>query len=152
MYKVLFAVFITLFAFGATVAGQERTTINDAAAAKMLLGRHMLSLQWISWEYFGTATVTSTRGIYRITGQQRGRGESKGDYLRIDGVITSIDAREFKFSGKIEMRISHINNGEPCIRDGEFTFAITGKRRYWRMREMENPCDTATDYVDIYFR
>ena len=141
---------VLMLAFPATA--QERTKINDAAAAKMLLGRHMLSLQWISWEYFGTATVTSTRGIYWITGQQRGRGESKGDYLRIDGVITSIDAREFKFSGKIEMRISHINNGEPCIRDGEFTFAITGKRRYWRMREMENPCDTATDYVDIYFR
>jgi hypothetical protein len=135
-----------------SVSAQEHTKINDKSAAAMLLGRHMLSLQWISWDYFGTATITNSRGVYRITGEQKGRGESRGDYLRINGVITSIDAKEFKFNGRIEMRISHINNAEPCIRDGEFTFAVTGKRRYWRMQEMDNPCDTATDYVDIYFR
>jgi hypothetical protein len=50
------------------------------------------------------------------------------------------------------MQISHINNGEPCERTGEMTFAITGKRKYWRMQEMKSPCDVTTDYVDIYFR
>lgn len=50
------------------------------------------------------------------------------------------------------MQISHINGGEPCVREGEMTFAITRKRKYWRLQEMQNPCDTATDYVDIYFR
>ena len=134
------------------IAAQQQTAINDRSAAKMLLGRHMLSLQWISWDYFGAATVTNSKGVYRIKGEQKGRGESSGDRLRIDGIITSIDTREFTFSGKIEMRVSHINNGEPCVRDGEYTFAITGKRRYWRMQQMDNPCDTATDYVDIYFR
>jgi len=144
---LLFIIFLPLL-----IAAQRSTIINDAAASKMLLGRHMLSLQWISWDYFGTATVTNDRGVYRLKGEQKGRGRSSGDYLRIDGVITSIDAKEFGFSGKIDMRISHINNGEPCIRDGEYTFAITSKRKYWRMQQMDNPCDTATDYVDIYFR
>jgi hypothetical protein len=130
----------------------QRTEINDRAAAQMLLGRHMLSLQWISWDHFGTATVTNSGGVYRLKGVQRSRGQSKKDYLRIDGRVTSIDSKEFRFEGKIEMRVGHINNGEPCIRDGEFTFRITGRRRYWRLQEMENPCDTATDYVDIYLR
>ena len=131
---------------------QDRTEIHNPGAARMLLGRHMLSLQWISWDRFGTLIVTNDRGVYRLRGEQKGRGQSSGDYLRIEGLITSIDTKEFNFRGKVEMRISHINSGEPCVREGEFTFAITGKRRYWRMQEMDNPCDTATDYVDIYFR
>jgi len=144
--------FFVLTLLSLTIASQQRTDINDAAAAKMLLGRHMLSLQWISWDHFGTATISNSKGLYRIKGEQKGRGQSNGDYLRIDGFITSIDAKEFAFSGKIETRISHINDGDPCVRDGNYTFAITGKRKYWRMQEMDNPCDTATDYVDIYFR
>ena len=50
------------------------------------------------------------------------------------------------------MKISHINGGKPCAREGAMTFKITGKRRYWRLQEMNNPCDGVTDYVDIFFR
>jgi hypothetical protein len=67
-------------------------------------------------------------------------------------MIVSIDARQFVFEGTITTTISHINGGKPCVRQGDFTFKITGKRKYWRMQEMDNPCDEATDYVDIYFR
>jgi hypothetical protein len=38
------------------------------------------------------------------------------------------------------------------MRQGDFTFKVTGKRKYWRMQEMDNPCDEATDYVDIYYK
>ena len=116
----------------------------------MLLGRHKVSLQWISWDYFGIANVTNRKGIYYLKGEQKGRGNT--DFVKIDGVITSVDAKEFKFEGTVELQISHINGGQPCKRDGEMTFRITGKRKYWRMQEMDNPCDQATDYVDIYFR
>jgi hypothetical protein len=129
---------------------QQRTRINDTRAKAMLLGRHRLSLQWISWDYFGTATVTERRGVLFLKGEQKGRGSS--DLVRIDGRITSVDAKQFTFDGKVVMRISHINGGEPCEREGEMTFKITGKRKYWRMQEMDNPCDEATDYVDIYFK
>ncbi|HMQ04117.1 MAG TPA: hypothetical protein PKD26_09390 [Pyrinomonadaceae bacterium] len=129
---------------------QERTKVNSPAGARMLLGKRMLSLQWISWEHFGTATVTNTRGVYRIKGEQKGRGNS--DLLRIDGYISSIDAKEFTFQGTIITQISHINDGEPCTREGEFVFRITGNRKYWRLMQMDNPCDQATDYIDIYFR
>ena len=131
---------------------QSRTDVQDSAAERMLLGRHRFSLQWVSWDYFGVATVRKNRGMYTIAGEQRGRGMSKGNSVTIDGVITSIDAKEFSFHGKIVTVVTHINGGQPCERDGEFTFKITGKRRYWRLQQMDSPCDTATDYVDIYFR
>lgn len=145
---ILAALVILLPTFA--VSAQERTDIKNVAAARMLLGKHMLSLQWISWDYFGAATVTNRRGVYAIKGEQKGRGNT--DFVTIDGRVTSIDAKVFKFDGTIVMQISHINGGQPCTREGEMTFRITGKRKYWRLMEMDNPCDTATDYVDIYFR
>lgn len=149
MKKTLLILLFALACFASTFA-QQKTDINDANAARMLLGRHKLSLQWISWDYFGTATVTNRKGAYWIKGEQKGRGNT--DFVKIDGTITSIDAKEFKFSGKIVSQISHIFGGKPCMREGEITFKITGKRKYWRMMEMDNPCDGVTDYVDIYFR
>ena len=146
----LFAISIILCFFVFGVSAQQKTDIGNAAAARMLIGKHKLSLQWISWDYFGTATVTNRKGVYSIKGEQKGRGNT--DFVRIDGTITSIDAKEFKFNGKIVMQISHIFGGKPCTREGEMTFRITGKRKYWRMQEIDNPCDQAADYVDIYFR
>ena len=129
---------------------QGRTIINDQAAAKMLLGKHKLSLQWISWQHFGAATVTNEAAVYSIRGSQKSRDNR--DLLTLEGLIVSIDAKQFVFEGKIVTQISHINGGKPCTRHGDFTFKITGKRKYWRMQEMDNPCDQATDYVDIFFR
>ena len=128
----------------------QKTVVNDTKARAMLLGRHRLSLQWISWDYFGTATVTNRRGTFYLKGEQKQRRGT--DYLKIDGRITEINAKNFKFDGTIIMQISSINNGEPCRREGEMTFRITGNRRYWRLAEMTNPCDSATDYVDIFFK
>lgn len=142
--------FFVLLTFAVSLSAQSRTDVNNAAAAKMLLGRHKLSLQWISWDYFGSATVTNSRGVYKINGEQKGRGNA--DLLKIDGVIKSINAKEFVFDGKIITQVSHNNGGEPCTREGEFTFKITGKRKYWRLQQMDNPCDPVTDYVDVYFR
>lgn len=149
--KINIAFFLLLsIAFSISVNAQDKTIVNDAKAGKMLLGKHMLSLQWISWDYFGTANVTNKNGIFYLKGQQKSRKDS--DFVEVDGVITEINARNFKFDGKVTMQISHINGGEPCVREGEMTFAITGKRKYWRLQEMKSPCDITTDYVDIYFR
>ena len=127
-----------------------KVIVNDMAAKQMLVGAHRFSLQWISWDYFGKANVTEKNGSLLIKGEQRGRGSD--DYVTIDGVITRVDAKEFTFEGDIITRVSHINKGEPCKRSGEMTFRITGNRRYWRLQQMNNPCDEAADYVDIYFR
>lgn len=148
MKKILLVTILLILPLA--VFPQTRTAVADAAAAKRLLGKHMFSLQWISWDYFGTATVTNKRGVYALKGEQRGRGNT--DFVTIDGNISRIDTKEFTFSGTIVTQVSHINGGEPCIREGEFTFKITGTRKYWRLMQMDNPCDPVTDYVDIYFR
>jgi hypothetical protein len=143
-------ILICVLVFAVSTFSQAKTEINDTAAAKMLLGKHMLSLQWISWDDFGTAEVKDSLGAYGIKGWQKGKGND--DLLTIEGHIISIDAKQFVMEGTIVTKISHINGGQPCGRQGDFTFKITGKRKYWRLQEMDNPCDEATDYVDIYFR
>jgi hypothetical protein len=127
-----------------------KTKILNAPASKMLVGRHKISLQWISWDYFGVANVTNRRGIYYLKGEQKGRGTT--DLVTVDGVISSIDAKEFKFIGTIVTQVSHIFGGKPCTREGEMTLRITGKRKYWRLQQIDNPCEAVADYVDIYFR
>ena len=148
--KIIYASLIILAVFSSLVFAQEKTVVGDANAKKMLLGKHLLSLRWIGWDYFGTANITNKAGVLYLKGEQKERGGS--DFVKIDGTIMSIDKKEFKFDGTIVMQISYINGGKPCMRSGEMTFAITGKRKYWRMQEMTNPCDEAVDYVDIYFR
>lgn len=155
MRRLLFVVIVTLAALTATAAQKlekysPKVIVNDMAAKQMLVGAHRFSLQWISWDYFGKAIVTEKNGSLFIKGEQRGRGND--DYVTMDGVITRVDAKEFTFEGDIVTRVSHINKGEPCKRSGEMTFRITGNRRYWRLQQMDNPCDEAADYVDIFFR
>lgn len=132
------------------VIGQEKTDVNDRTSAKRLLGRHKISLQWISWDYFGTAVVTNSAGVYRLKGEQKGRRST--DFVSIDGVVKQIDSKQFTFDGKIITQVTHINGGKPCERNGEMTFRITGKRKYWRLQQIDNPCDEVADYIDIYFR
>ncbi len=62
--KRITAAIILFTAFGVLAFGQGKTDIDNAAAARTLIGRHKLSLQWISWDYFGVATVTNRRGVY----------------------------------------------------------------------------------------
>ncbi len=128
----------------------QKTIVNNAKAKTMLLGRHKLSLQWVSWDYFGAATVTNKGGVLTLKGEQKQRGGT--DFVKINGTITEINAKDFKFDGTISTQVSHINGGEPCERTGEMTFKITGTRKYWRLAEMNNPCEAVTDYVDIFFR
>jgi hypothetical protein len=150
MLRRLVICVVFVLAFAMCSLAQERTRVNDRAAAAMLLGRHKLSLQWISWDYFGTVDIANRGGVYNVKGRQKGRGN--GDLLTIEGNVVSIDAKQFIFEGTIVTTVSHINGGQPCTRQGDFTFKITGKRKYWRMQEIDNPCDEAADYVDIYFR
>jgi hypothetical protein len=147
MKKIIFAILLTLTMLGFSAFGQEQTVVNNAKSETILRGKHKLSLQWISWNYFGAANVTNNDGVYYLKGEQTQRDGT--DFVKVDGVITEIGAKEFKFNGTITMQVSHINNGE---RTGDMTFKITGKRKYWRLQEMDNPCEGVTDYVDIYFR
>jgi hypothetical protein len=129
---------------------QQREADVDKATLRLLLGSHPLSLQWISWDHPGMVSIIDDDGVLRVEGSQTARQD--GDYLKIEGVITEVKPREFSFVGQIVTRVSHINNGKSCTRSGNMRFRATGKRKYWRLRQMDNPCDGVTDYVDIYFR
>lgn len=152
MYMKIKTISIAFLVLLLSVAGfaQQRTVVNSQKAKTMLLGKHKFSLQWISWDYFGTATVTVSKGVYRLKGTQKSRKDA--DFVTIDGVITEINDKNFVFDGKVVTQVSHINNGEPCTREGEMTFRITGSRKYWRMQEIDNPCDQVADYVDLFFK
>lgn len=117
---------------------------------KNIEGTHMCSLQWISWKKFGSVILKrNSDGTLKCTGGQK--STTTDDYLKLDGDITVVNPLHLKFTGKIITCVSHINNGKPVVREGEFNFAVAGQRRYWRMREMNNPKDGCCDYVDIYF-
>ncbi len=147
--RILTFAFLTAV-LSVSILAQEKTQISDAKAAKLLLGSHKISLQWISWDYFGTANVINRDGTYYLKGEQKGRGTR--DFLKVEGVITSIDAKEFAFEGTVTTQVSHINGGQSCDRKGALSFRITAKRKYWRMQQIDNPCDGVADYVDIFFR
>lgn len=149
----------------ASFADTEKTIVHDKQAKQKLLGKHKLALQWISWDRLGTATVTEVDGQLRLKGEQLGTDGAEpstdtrpgapgniGDYLKLDGIITELGAKEFKFKGKIQMRVSSINAGKPCDRNGTYTFALKSHPTYWRMQEINNPCDSVVDYVDLFCR
>ena len=145
MMKVAMLVLSVLIT-GAAHAQQAPST--DAKARAALLGSHLLTLQWIGSDKLGSAKVTDEEGTLRLKGEQK-KGD---DFVTVDGTITSLDAKTFTFEGTITTRVSHIAKGQPCERKGKMTFAITGKRKYWRLQQMDNPCEGVTDYVDLYLR
>jgi hypothetical protein len=117
---------------------------------KNILGKHMCSLQWISWKDFGTVTISqgSDKIIYVKGGQE---SKTNSDYLKIDGTLTVLNPLHLQFTGEIITCVDHINKGKPVKRRGTYNFTVAGQRRYWRMQEITNPDDGCCDYVDIYF-
>jgi hypothetical protein len=128
------------------------TVVEDESARDMLLGEHKLTLQWIGWDRPGKVNVRDENGLLLLEGEQRSQQDT--DFLTIEGKVLEVKPREFRFSGTIVTQVTYINGGKPCTRTGEVTFRITGKRRYWRLKEMENPCEggNLVDYVDIFLR
>src|SRR5262245_35868522 len=93
-------------------APPAKSEVRDARAKARLLGKHRLSLQWISWDYFGTVAVTEVNGLIKLSGEQKSRSNS--DFVRIEGIVTTIDAGTFTFLGTITQRIGELNAGQPC--------------------------------------
>ena len=115
------------------------------------IGKHYISFQWVSMKYFGTAIITRTKetGTYNIIGSHYSKTNS--DYLKIQGTLKPLTEKHLVFDGFIDTKIKYINNGMNCHREGKFNFKVSGERQYWRLQEMSNPCDSVTDYIDIYF-
>ncbi|MBR5030548.1 MAG: hypothetical protein IKT03_05005 [Muribaculaceae bacterium] len=141
---------------------QEQKYDHLSALERKIVGKHMLSLQWISWESFGEVTIKKEAdGSISCRGEQLARKCRRGieqgnidndDYVKLNGVIDIIDAKHFLFIGEIREKVYHLNNGEEVVRKGTFNFEATGNRKFWRMQEMTHPTDECVDYIDIYFK
>lgn len=139
-----------LLATAATQAAPDispRTIVSDPAALARLRRNAGITLQWISWDYRGRVRVSEMGGRVHLSGSQRAR--SGAGRLELDGDVIEIGAGSFAFRGHIGITDTP-DPGRACMRDGDFEFRITGRRRYWRLQQMEQ-CDGLTDYVDIYF-
>jgi hypothetical protein len=112
-------------------------------------GTYPITLQWISWDKPGQASVTPLNdGWYNISGRQI---NNKKEYLKIEGKIKRVSEKELEFDGTVETFVQANNGGKPCIKKGLQHFTATGNRTYFRMQEMQN-CEggALVDYVDIY--
>ena len=123
------------------------TIVQDRTGFARLIGNDGISLQWIDWTVRGHLDAKMVGDTLVLKGSQHA-GTGRGR-LTLEGRVTRIDAAQFHFHGRIVIADTP-DVGRHCVRDGDFTFAITQKRQYWRLQEMER-CDGLTDYVDIYF-
>ncbi len=132
-----------LFAFVLAFANTSLAHTKDK-----LLGNHYFSLQWLSWDDYGTAIITEENNVLKINANQ----VYNGDYVAVNGDITIVNERHFKVNGAIVTKVHHINNGEACIKTGEFDFIAWGDRKYWRLQDPNRICDGTTNYIDVYFK
>jgi hypothetical protein len=139
-----------LLASAATQAAPDpspRTIVGDPAALARLRGNAGVTLQWISWDFRGRLRVSEAGGRVHLSGAQSARGGA--GRLELDGDVVEIGRSGFTFRGRIAITDTP-DPGRNCVREGSYEFRITGRRRYWRLQQMEQ-CDGLTDYVDIYF-
>lgn len=140
---------LILLLIAALAAAQDKTKVALPYLKTQLVGQHKFRLQWVDFNPTGLATVTDDNGVLRLAARQKNK---TGDWAELDGVIVSVSEREFVFRGKARHQVSHINSGKPCEREGTLTFAIKASRPWWRMQEMDSPCDGLTDYYDVFVK
>jgi hypothetical protein len=152
MFRAAAALLWPLLAYGAVAASSgppPPTKVENRAALERLLGNSGMTLQWISWTSAERGQVdASWKGkALLLKGEQRDKGGT--GRVSVGGHVTRIGKAEFILNGTILIEDSP-DVGRRCEKTGEWKFAITQNRKYWRLREFEW-CDQLTDYIDIYF-
>jgi hypothetical protein len=144
---------LAAIAFGAGALASSdapaTTRIEDRAAFERLIGNSGMSLQWISWtnKKRGKIDASYRNKLLHLKGEQRLTDGTGG--VSIDGAVSRVGKTEFILNGTIKIENTP-DIGRVCEKTGEWRFAITQNRKYWRLREFEW-CDELTDYIDIYF-
>ncbi len=130
----------------ATAAGTEqKTEIKSQAAYERLLHNSGISVQWLWTDERGKLNAVDDNDVVRLEGGHRNANGS----VTIKGRVLSISADRFTFRGTI-LIVDAPDKGRRCERTGDYEFRATGKRKYWRLQQME-ACGGLTDYVDIYY-
>ncbi|MFD4838439.1 hypothetical protein ACFWP0_13110 [Achromobacter sp. NPDC058515] len=127
------------------LAPVQKTDIKSQAAYERLLNNSGVSVQWLWSAQRGHLSAKDVNDVVRIDGTQ---ANFEGT-LKVNGEIVSIDSDRFLFRGTI-LILDAPDKGRRCERTGDFEFKATGKRKYWRLQQMES-CGRLTDYVDIYY-
>lgn len=159
IFSTFLMIFLILFGFNslfptnkAFAQTDSKTIVKSEKAKQMLIGKHKLQLQWLSFwnpKEMGSAEIIEKDGVIFIEGKQT----KADDFLEISGTILEINEKDFLFNGKITMRVNYNNEGKSCTREGKMLFRISGQRKFWRLKDMLNPCDnTTTDYIDVFFK
>ncbi|WP_241050356.1 hypothetical protein [Achromobacter xylosoxidans] len=130
----------------APAAGTEqKTEIKSQAAYERLLHNSGISVQWLWTDARGKLNAVDDNDVVRLEG---GHTNENGS-VTIKGQVLSISADRFTFRGTI-LIVDAPDKGRRCERTGDYEFRATGKRKYWRLQQME-ACGGLTDYVDIYY-
>lgn len=130
----------------APAAGAEqKTEIKSQAAYERLLHNSGISVQWLWTDARGKLNAVDDNDVVRLEG---GHANENGS-VTIKGRVLSISADRFTFRGTI-LIVDAPDKGRRCERTGDYEFRATGKRKYWRLQQME-ACGGLTDYVDIYY-
>jgi hypothetical protein len=151
LVRVAASLMLALLAVGAaaTTPLPPPTKVESRPALERLLGSSGITLQWISWTNSerGPIEFRWANKTLILKGEQHAVG-GKG-HVSVEGRIARIDKNEFILTGTIIINETP-DAGRTCQKTGDWRFAITQNRKYWRLREFEW-CDGLTDYIDIYF-
>ncbi|WP_202729864.1 hypothetical protein [Achromobacter xylosoxidans] len=124
---------------------EQKTEIKSQAAYERLLHNSGISVQWLWTDARGKLNAVDDNDVVRLEG---GHTNENGS-VTIKGQVLSISADRFTFRGTI-LIVDAPDKGRRCERTGDYEFRATGKRKYWRLQQME-ACGGLTDYVDIYY-
>ena len=130
---------------GGALAPVQKTQINDQAAYERLLNNSGVTLQWLWSAKRGKMNAIDDNDVVRLEGTQ---ANFEGT-LKVKGEVVSIGRDSFVLRGTI-LILDAPDKGRRCERTGDYEFKATGKRKYWRLQQME-ACGGLTDYVDIYY-
>lgn len=129
----------------APAGAEQKTEIKSQAAYERLLHNSGISVQWLWTDARGKLNAVDDNDVVRLEG---GHTNENGS-VTIKGQVLSISADRFTFRGTI-LIVDAPDKGRRCERTGDYEFRATGKRKYWRLQQME-ACGGLTDYVDIYY-
>lgn len=127
------------------LAPVQKTQINNQAAYERLLNNSGVTVQWLWSAQRGKLNAIDDNDVVRLEGTQ---ANFEGT-LKIKGEVVSIDSDRFVFRGTI-LILDAPDKGRRCERTGDYEFKATGKRKYWRLQQMES-CGRLTDYVDVFY-
>jgi hypothetical protein len=146
----------------ATVAAGAVAVERASGAAQGLdasyVGTHRLRVNRIPGpEWTGTVTITRQGGALRLEGGLR-RGPH---HLELLGTVEPVSARKFHLDGELR-GVPDMSWADEPPRErstkGRFTFEATGRRRYWRLYQVDGQecvcndnCGNDFCYIDVEF-